>query len=80
MKPDETLRLGCCAGPHNGKVAYWGRIWLFDAISDHAEHGGRMTFWTCPRGCNAIVDWDHSGKTSVATCRRCGARSAASQA
>jgi len=49
---------------------------LLDAIDAHVKQGGRIVFWTCPNGCSDLVDWKHEGKTSVATCRKCGASNA----
>lgn len=45
---------------------------LLDALDDFGKRGGRMVFWTCPNGCRDMVDWNHDGGKSVATCRKCG--------
>lgn len=51
----------------------WPEPDIFKAIDEHAERGGRVVFWTCPNGCRDVVDWNHDGGKSVATCRKCGA-------
>jgi hypothetical protein len=50
---------------------------LFRSLREYAKRGGRMVFWTCPKGCCDIVDWNHDilGGKSVATCRKCGTAS-----
>jgi hypothetical protein len=45
---------------------------LLDALDEFGKRGGRMVFWTCPNGCRDIVDWNHDGGKSIATCQKCG--------
>jgi hypothetical protein len=50
------------------------------AVDEYGKRGGRMVFWVCPNGCRDIVDWNHEGDKSVATCRKCGASNAGHEA
>ncbi len=50
------------------------------ALDEHLKRGGRIMFWTCPNGCRDIVDWNHDGGKSVATCRKCGTSNAPAEA
>lgn len=43
--------------------------------SEFAKRGGRILFWTCPRGCHACVSWRIVRGIHVAKCDKCGAES-----
>ena len=70
-KRDETVKANAEVEPRRDSDV--GSDLLLDALDDFGKRGGRMVFWTCPKGCRDIVDWNHDGGKSVPTCRKCGA-------
>ena len=43
--------------------------------SAFAKLGGRVLFWTCPRGCHSFVSWRIERGVHVAKCEKCGTES-----
>ena len=43
--------------------------------SEFAKRGGRVLFWTCPRGCHSFVSWRIERGVHVAKCEKCGTES-----
>lgn len=41
---------------------------LIKEITEYEKRGGKVMFWTCPKGCQGIVEWFDR----IATCKTCG--------
>lgn len=44
---------------------------LLKELIEYEKRGGKILFWTCPKGCQGYVEW--SG--NIATCKTCGEKS-----
>jgi hypothetical protein len=58
--------------PPENSVASMHLLELVDVLDEFTKLGGRVVFWTCQNKCGDLVDWNHDGGKSVATCRKCG--------